>query len=291
MIVNSKPNIRIIEINKMGVLGNQQKNIILRWLGQAGFAISYRNNYLMIDPYLSDFLAQKYKGQEFPHIRLMAAPIQAEKVRNLRYVLCTHGHSDHLDPLTLPVLLNNNPNCKIVAPLAIRKYVISLNIDESRISSINANQSIHLVNDISLQTIPSAHEQIRTNDEGQHYFLGYIIQIGNIRIYHSGDCVPYVGLEEELKKKRVDIGLLPVNGRDEFRRSRCVAGNFTADEAVKICQKANIPIMICHHFGMFAFNTVDKNWLTNKAKAETKEDFRFIVPNEDVVYEVERLNE
>jgi hypothetical protein len=50
---------------------------------------------------------------------------------------------------------------------------------------------------------------------------------------------------------------LPINGRDEYRRSRNVPGNFTLVEAVELCQQTDIPIMIAHHFGMFEFNTVN----------------------------------
>lgn len=43
------------------------------WLGQAGFALRAEGCRWLVDPYLSDFLAQKYRGSEFPHDRLMAA--------------------------------------------------------------------------------------------------------------------------------------------------------------------------------------------------------------------------
>jgi L-ascorbate metabolism protein UlaG (beta-lactamase superfamily) len=68
---------------------------------------------------------------------------------------------------------------------------------------------------------------------------------------------PDPGLEEWLHARPIDVALLPVNGRDEFRRSRNVPGNFTLEEAVGLCHQVNIPIMIGHHFGMFEFNTVN----------------------------------
>ena len=47
------------------------------WLGQAGFLFRASKCRLLIDPYLSDHLAAKYRGTEFTHQRLMAAPLEA----------------------------------------------------------------------------------------------------------------------------------------------------------------------------------------------------------------------
>ena len=55
--------------------------------------------------------------------------------------------------------------------------------------------------------------------------------------------------------------ILPVNGRDEARRSQGVPGNFTLDEAAALCLRCGIPAMMACHFGMFDFNTVAESWL------------------------------
>jgi len=49
----------------------------LAWLGQAGFALRHTNHRLLIDPYLSDYLAHKYAGTDFPHVRMMPPPVEA----------------------------------------------------------------------------------------------------------------------------------------------------------------------------------------------------------------------
>lgn len=38
----------------------------LWWLGQSGFLFKWRGDYLLIDPYLSDSLTQKYAGTDKP---------------------------------------------------------------------------------------------------------------------------------------------------------------------------------------------------------------------------------
>ena len=55
----------------------------LAWLGQAGFALRHAGRRWLIDPYLSDHLARKYAGTEFPHERMPPPPLNAEEIRDL----------------------------------------------------------------------------------------------------------------------------------------------------------------------------------------------------------------
>ena len=48
--------------------------ITLYCLGQAGFVIQAGGRRLIIDPYLSDTLAEKYKGMATPHKRVARPP-------------------------------------------------------------------------------------------------------------------------------------------------------------------------------------------------------------------------
>lgn len=95
---------------------------MLYWLGQAGFVIesaphgSYR---LLVDPYLSDSLARKYAGTRYTHRRMMAAPIPpGTKSTQLDLILCTHHHTDHMDPDTLRPLAAAFPDLRFVVPAA-----------------------------------------------------------------------------------------------------------------------------------------------------------------------------
>ena len=49
--------------------------VSLYWLGQAGFLIDTGSKRLLIDPYLSDSLAEKYRDRGFSHERMIAPPI------------------------------------------------------------------------------------------------------------------------------------------------------------------------------------------------------------------------
>ena len=106
-------------------------------------------------------------------------------------------------------------------------------------------------------------------------------------MYHSGDCVPYPGLVESLCRRHIHVALLPVNGRDAYRASRGVPGNFTFDEASEILRRSDIPLMICHHFGMFRFNTVSESWLQKRIQTCRLAD-RVLLPKVGLGYAIQK---
>lgn len=235
----------------------------LAWLGQSGFLVRSSRRVLLIDPYLSDSLAKKYQGKEFPHLRLQPPPIEPTELRGVDVVLCTHRHGDHMDPGTLPAIVEANEDCRFIVPRAEQESAKNAGLPKERLIGMNAGEVISLFADVHVCAIASAHEMLKTNDRGEHYFLGYVLRLAGLTLYHSGDCVPYEGLAEQLRREQVDLAMLPINGRDQYRRSRGVPGNMTIDEAVELCSNAHIPWLVPHHFGMFAFNTLGSESLAD----------------------------
>ncbi|MEM0936335.1 MAG: MBL fold metallo-hydrolase [Pseudomonadota bacterium] len=238
-------------------LSTDVAGVRLYWLGQAGFLIHGGGLTLAIDPYLSNALEKKYEGTATPHSRMMPPPVQVNELSSIDYVLCTHRHTDHMDPATLRGLQASNSRVRMIMPLGARDHVLRLGLDLSRVSFINADQSYPLIKDCRVTAIAAAHEQFDKTVDGYYPYLGYAIQFIGFTIYHSGDCVPYEGLNETVGAQNTDLALLPVNGRRPDLQQKGVAGNFTAEEAALLCKAARIPNLIMHHFGMFAFNTVD----------------------------------
>jgi L-ascorbate metabolism protein UlaG (beta-lactamase superfamily) len=241
--------------------------VIACWLGQAGFLLRWGDVRLAIDPYLSDSLAVKYRGTRFPHRRMMPSPIAPRDVKPLDAVFCTHSHSDHMDPDTLAPLAAANPACRFVVPRSAWETAVERGVPAARLIAANAGESGTLSGDVGWYALASAHEQLATDAAGQQRFLGYVIGFGGLRIYHSGDCVPYPGLAAELLRRAVHVAILPVNGRDAQRSAAGIPGNFTFDEAVELCRQAGIDTLLVCHFGMFEFNTVDEAWLDERIAA------------------------
>lgn len=227
----------------------------LAWLGQAGFLIRQAGLTIVIDAYLSDSLAEKYQGTRFPHQRLTPAPVEPGALRGIDWLLCTHGHTDHMDPGTIPALLAANPKAKVLAPRAEKARAIERGAPEERLVLIDAGESVDL-GGVVVTATAAAHEDLKRTADG-YLFLGYVLSGGGVTLWHSGDTIPFPGLAEWLMPFRVDLALLPVNGRDALRAANGVPGNLTLEEAVVLVDEIGARAMIGHHFGLFDFNTLD----------------------------------
>jgi len=248
----------------------------LWWLGQAGFAIRFRDQLALIDPYLSDCLAAKYAKTASPHDRMMPSPMQVKELSNVSAVFCTHGHSDHMDPETLPVIAERNPNAVFILPRAEVEHAESLGLPGARLRPMAAGDQLALGVDLTIRAVASAHETLEVNEKGEHRFLGYVFSFSSFSLYHSGDCIPYPGLDDRLRSLGIRVALLPANGRDTRRKALGVPGNFTVQEAFELCERAGIQCLVPHHFGMFAFNTVAVDEI--KREASQHPSIELIVP-------------
>lgn len=247
------------------------------WLGQAGFVMRMGGLRIVIDPYLSNSLAVKYAGKLFPHTRMMPAPIEPQALRDIDLVLCTHRHTDHMDPGTLPAIASNNPQCRFVIPAAESEHAWRIGVPRDRTFAVDAGVRLTVGASLQLHVVASAHEQMERDDEGRHRFLGFVMQTPTCTLYHSGDTIPYDGLADTLAPWGIDVALLPCNGRDAYRREHGVPGNMSLNEAIALCRTLRVPWLVPHHFGMFAFNTCDEQTLALAATAQTEAP-RLVVP-------------
>jgi L-ascorbate metabolism protein UlaG (beta-lactamase superfamily) len=245
--------------------------VALFWLGQAGFVLAAAGKVVLIDPYLSDSLAEKYQGTTYPHERMMPIPVMPPELPQLDFVLLTHRHSDHMDPGTLPVLAQAFPGARFLFPEAERAEAArrsGLPLDDHRLVGVDAGARMELAQGLSLRVFPAAHEELETDEAGRHRFLGYGIETPGLNLWHSGDCVPFSGLADLIRAFRPDVALLPVNGRDPVLRAAGVPGNFTLDEAIAITRETGARQLLAHHYGMFAFNTCPEDLIDEAGRRE-----------------------
>jgi L-ascorbate metabolism protein UlaG (beta-lactamase superfamily) len=224
----------------------------LWWLGQSGFLLQWKGRHLLLDPYLSDSLTRKYEGTPTPHIRMTAIPVQPERLDFVDAVTCSHIHTDHLDSETIVPLLKANPGLKLVIPDAEREAVgKKLAIDWPGTLGIDLGGSVE-IDGFQINAVASAHETVTFDESGRCRFLGYVIEFGKWAIYHSGDTLLYPELAQSLQPFRIDVALLPINGRSKERR---VAGNMNAEEAARLGRAIGARTVIPCHYDMFTFNT------------------------------------
>jgi L-ascorbate metabolism protein UlaG (beta-lactamase superfamily) len=178
--------------------------------------------------------------------------IAPERLGFVDVITSSHNHTDHLDAETLIPLMKANPFASIVVPEANRTFAAErLGVQPDALIGIDAGQTITVAG-FDISAVPAAHEVPAQDELGRHKFLGYVVCTAGCTIYHSGDTVPYEGMVPLLRPFRIDVALLPINGRRPERR---VDGNLWGREAAWLSREIGARLVIPCHYDMFEFNT------------------------------------
>ena len=230
----------------------ERSGVRLWWLGQSGFLVQSGSRHLLIDPYLSDSLTKKYQSTDKPHVRMTERVVDPARLDFIDVATSSHNHTDHLDAETLIPLRAANPALQLVIPEANRGFIAErLKSPPEWPVGLNDGESAEVAG-FRFHAVPAAHEQVDRDSSGRCLYLGYVIETGGYRIYHSGDCMLYDGIAARIKPFTVDLALLPINGSAPERR---VAGNFSGREAAWLARETGAKLAVPMHYDMFAFNT------------------------------------
>lgn len=255
--------------------------IAVFYLGQEGFLMKYKETYLLFDAYLSDYVDQNCCSDTVIWKRNYAAPIDASELDFVDYVFCSHPHFDHTDPITLRKLNAVNPKAKYIVPYALKETLLSYGIGEPQILLADADMPLLLAAhpDILVTPVPAAHEQLNQGADGHYEALGYIVQLGQTTIYHAGDCCIYKGLSDRLQQ--IDIGFLPINGRDYYRLNDDIIGNMDSREAILLAKETGMKFLVPMHFDLYDVNEVNPGYFVDLLfKLNRQQPFHIFTPGE-----------
>lgn len=245
----------IREINEAQV---QPRSLEIWWIGQEGYVFKSATQIIYIDPYLSTYAERITQGKPNEHVRIKPAPMKPEDVTHVDIVFCTHDHADHIDPDSIPVIAVQSHQTHFVVPECARETMGGFGIDDNRIHTMKGDDELRL-DDIRAFAIPAKHEELNRDPQKGYPYLSYVIEMDGITLFHAGDTIPYNGQTERLRKHKIDLAFLPINGRDDVRHRLGFAGNFTCEEAVRFALDINAHLTIPMHYDMFAINTADIN--------------------------------
>ncbi len=223
------------------------------WLGQSGFLVTWGNEFLLFDPYLSDSLTRKYADTDKPHVRITEEVINPSELDMLSVVTSSHNHTDHLDGETLQKLEAANPRLRLVLPAANIDFAKDRLGTESTIEMVGLDEGESQgVGAFEFHGISAAHNEVSRDAEGRCEFMGFVVKFGPFRIYHSGDTLWHDRLVGQVLPHAPDLALLPINGNKPERR---VAGNMNGMEAAAFAKAVGANIVVPCHYDMFEFNT------------------------------------
>lgn len=219
-------------------------------LGQSGFAIRGQADLILVDPFLS------------PRPDRLVAPADIPAhFTGLTAVLATHEHADHLDLAAWPSLAGGSPEATFVVPDPLIELVADAGVSRDQLIGVRPGicivggqheivpvRSCHAVRiEDGYSTGPSDH---RTAPR----FVGYVITVDDVRVYHAGDTVRYDGQVEEVRALAPDVALLPINGRDIEREARGIVGNMSPTEAAGLARDLGVALTIPMHYELIRGN-------------------------------------
>ncbi|CAM4424460.1 MBL fold metallo-hydrolase [Paenibacillus macerans] len=222
--------------------------LALWFLGQESVIIKGDGITLYVDPYVSGDLDSGDWRRTFP------APIEPGDILGADLCLITHEHDDHMDGGTLPYFHRQNPAAPIVAPACCKPALQEMGIAAPQIWEADDRRQLELFSKLRLTVIPAAHEQLERDEEGKPRYVGYVIELNGVTLYHAGDTLVYPELIERLRAVRPDVALLPINGRDYFRGQRGIVGNMNYREAAELAAAIDADTVIPLHYDLFAVN-------------------------------------
>jgi L-ascorbate 6-phosphate lactonase len=256
---------------------NIQKGTTITFLGQAGFLIKSEVLTVLIDPYLTNYVVTGGFGDAKIFHRECEPPFLPEELPLIDCVFITHEHADHCDLLTLAVVLKRNPECVVICSEPVLRQLQKIQLSKIKTLVPSIGKAYH-VESLEFFAIPAAHYGLDRNpDNGAYYYLGYVLNLNKITIYHSGDTVLYPGLVDLLRQTGLQFNVvcLPVNGKDEKRESMGIVGNLDVYEALFLANELHAKVMIPMHNDMFKINQSDPAEI-KKAILENSTDLRTI---------------
>ena len=239
--------------------------LVIQALGQAGFVLRAGPTALVIDPYLSNSVEES--GEAAPGLfeRRFPPPVLPAALSDVAVVLVTHAHGDHCDRETLLPLAEASPEARFWGPYPVVARLREWGIAPRRIVEVEVGRGMAAARGCIITALPSAHYGFDPNTAGEPAYVGYVVELDGITLYHSGDTIRYAGMAERLHTVGVDVAILPVNGRDAERERLGIVGNLEPEEAMRLAADAGASVIVPMHNDLFASNVrspeeVDAAW-------------------------------
>ena len=225
--------------------------VTLWWLGQSGFVLAAGRTRIAIDPYLSE-----------DERRTVAPACAPEALASMDAILVTHEHTDHMDLPSLARSAAVGAGPTIVLPAPVADQAVRGGVPAERLRPVQPGEHLTfgaaeiwpLKARHGLHAPPARYDFGEADSDGLVRYLGYVVRLGGVTVFHAGDGLVYDGLADDLRAHGVEVALLPINGRDPEREARDLVGNMDEREAADLAADAGIATLVPMHYEMFAHN-------------------------------------
>ncbi|NRB15227.1 MAG: MBL fold metallo-hydrolase [Rhizobiales bacterium] len=183
-----------IPVNKITPerLANLPENeTIIFKLGHSSLLLWIENEFWLIDPVFSE------RASPFTFIgpkRFHPTPIDIDALPDIKGVILSHNHYDHLDEASIKQLIGKTE--LFIAPLGVGATLVQWGVDSNRIREFDWYDSLQIGN-ISLTATPSQHFSGRgLSDRNQSLWASWVIASSQHKIFFSGDSGYFDGFKQ-----------------------------------------------------------------------------------------------
>lgn len=211
-------------------------SVALWWIGQGSFIFKGSDGtVLAVDPYLSDVAGKRPHPRTSP--RTFPTLIAPDELGPLAtHVLCTHEHVDHVDPEAIGPIAAANPRLRLIGPRGVRAAYIEFGVPGNQVDALDVGESVRL----GPWTITAVFADHPRTDGA----LGFVLDTGTDRVYHSGDTEKHPRLAE-VAPFAPSLATIVINGR---------GGNMNHEQAAETVAMIGAKVAIPTHYDLFATN-------------------------------------
>lgn len=175
-------------------------------------------------------------------------------------VFATHEHMDHADGATLGPLLAASPQATLVTSLQGCEIALKAGVSSDRVVVPRLGERVSH-GALTYTAVPAAHYAYEVDSAGHSRWMGFLMECNGVTLYHAGDTILVPQLLAVLADRRIDLALLPINGRDFFRERQEIVGNLWPREAVELAVAIEARVLIGMHNDLFDGNRVNPGLL------------------------------
>ncbi|MBN2110923.1 MAG: MBL fold metallo-hydrolase [Methanosarcinaceae archaeon] len=180
-------------------------DVLIEWLGYAGFMIKADDLVIHIDPYI------------------LPDPLSEDDMADI--ILITHEHDRYCHPDSIRKV--RRPDATTLIP---ENLSLQFRGDARRIMEGDSLTGELAIKGVGIEVFPAYTEGSSSHPRGEG--VGYVVEVGGLRIYHAGGT----GLIPEMGGISADIALLPIGGTSTMDEGQA------AEAAVMISPEVVIPM-------------------------------------------------
>lgn len=211
------------------------------WLGHASFFIRLGGLTLLTDPCLTDLPLIK---------RLVVPPCPLSELKNINFLLLSHGHRDHYDEKVIRQLIEQNPTMSLLLPLEISQLLGSYR-DRNPFQEAAWWQRYKLTGDLEITFLPAKHWNRRyLTDLNRQLWGSFWIRYRDTSVYFAGDSA-YDTHFSEIREVmgEPDICLMPVGAYKPAYMMQ--TAHMSPTEALQAFHDLGGKVLVPMHYGTY----------------------------------------